>query len=279
MVGLHPNDRNLGGWLAKKHNYMSWMLSSLQLSLYYEDIELVTDEAGYDLLINKLQLPYTSMRVELDCLNEYHSDLWALGKIYAYRLQEKPFLHVDGDVFIWNRFPKELESATLAAQNLEIDEPGYAEVDEYVQKHFDFVPAILHPAREKITSVNAGIFGGSNIKFFQDYTALVFKFIDKNLNKTIGLDIGAFNMYYEQYLFYRLVEEQNVPIDFLINDQRQLVDRHVNFLGIPTNSNYLHTVGTFKKRKETGKFLEHTLRSTYPNQYFYLMDLLVSHEV
>lgn len=279
QANLHPNDRNLGGWQAKRYNYMSWMLSSMQLSQLYDEIELVTDEQGYDLLVNKLQLPYTNVRVELDRLNEYHSDLWALGKIYAYSIQKTPFIHVDGDVFIWDRFPTAFESADLIAQNVEVDEPGYADVNHHVLQYFDFIPDVLPTQEKEITSVNAGIFGGADIAFFEEYTALAFEFVNRNMDKIQGLNIGAFNMYYEQYLFYCLAQEKQKLIHFLIDDQRQLVDKHVNFSGVPANSTYLHTVGTFKKRRETGNLLEHTFLSTYPDHYYHLLGLLLHHEV
>jgi len=75
-----------GGWSDKKYNYMSWAFSCLQFKKYYSEVELITDKLGKELLIDKLELPYTSVKVELDQLNSYHSDLWALGKIVKYNL-------------------------------------------------------------------------------------------------------------------------------------------------------------------------------------------------
>ncbi len=80
---------------------MSWTLSCLNLRKFYENVELVTDEVGYRYLIEKLKLPYSSVRVELDCINTYPSSLWAIGKLYTYGIQNEPFIHVDGDVYIW----------------------------------------------------------------------------------------------------------------------------------------------------------------------------------
>ncbi len=89
-VKLH--DRNNGGWTDKKYNYFSWALSCLQFRKYYDDVELITDEIGYNILIEKLKLPYTKVDVCLDKINHYHEDLWALGKIYAYSIQNTPFI-------------------------------------------------------------------------------------------------------------------------------------------------------------------------------------------
>src|ERR1700730_5036463 len=113
------SDKSMGGWLEKKNNYMSWALSCLQFRSFYDEVELVTDRYGYDLLINQLELPYTNVKIVLDDLNDFHSDLWALGKIYAYSLQDEPFIHADGDIYIWEKFSDKIENAELVAQNIE----------------------------------------------------------------------------------------------------------------------------------------------------------------
>ncbi|WP_394749646.1 DUF6734 family protein [Spongiimicrobium salis] len=276
--GLNPNNRNLGGWLEKKHNYMSWTLSCLQLRKFYNEVELVTDEAGYNLLIEQLKLPYTQVKVKLDDLNGYHNNLWALGKIYTYGLQKEPFIHVDGDVFIWNRLPAAIEKATLCAQNYEVDEPGYEHVYNHVKRYFNYFPDFMNYSEgTQITSVNAGIMGGNNINFFEEYATVVFDFIHKNSDKMAGLDTGSFNMFYEQYLFLRLAEQKTLNITFLVNDQRELLDQYVNLTGAPIKTDYIHTVGAFKKRIETGKLLDYTLKKTHPDYYYRLIKSLKQH--
>jgi len=104
------------GWPVRKYNYFSLALSCLQLASYYPDLELVTDDFGENLLIHKLQLPYKSVRSELNKLDDYHSGLWALGKIYSYSIQDGPFLHVDSDLFIFREFDRNIGSARLVAQ-------------------------------------------------------------------------------------------------------------------------------------------------------------------
>lgn len=96
------------GWLLPIFNYLSWIISCNQLRRYYDDVTLVTDSQGYDVLINKLHLPYTDVIESLDCLNHYNPNLWALAKIKAYQSIKEPFIHVDGDVFIWTKIDESL---------------------------------------------------------------------------------------------------------------------------------------------------------------------------
>ena len=51
----------------------------------------------------------TEFQQTLDELNDYPIELWAIGKLYAYGLQNEPFLHVDNDTFIWSRFSNKIE--------------------------------------------------------------------------------------------------------------------------------------------------------------------------
>ena len=42
------------GWSSPIYHYASWILSCNQLRKYYDDVILVTDKVGYDILINRL---------------------------------------------------------------------------------------------------------------------------------------------------------------------------------------------------------------------------------
>ena len=54
------------GWTHPEYNLMSWALSCLSLREHYDEVELYTDSAGYHILIEVLQLPYTKTHVIFD---------------------------------------------------------------------------------------------------------------------------------------------------------------------------------------------------------------------
>ena len=92
------------GWLSCEYHWMSWALSCLQAKSVFGSINLVTDKAGKEILVDLLQLPYTNVSTALQTtLDDYHPGLWALAKIYTYSIQTDPFLHLDGDVFLWQK--------------------------------------------------------------------------------------------------------------------------------------------------------------------------------
>lgn len=270
---------NKYGWFSEEYHLMSWALSCLQLKKHYPNVELYTDEPGYNILIKKLKLPYTKVHQELESLNFYHNDLWALSKIYAYSKQKESFLHVDGDVYIWEPFDQKLMEKPLIAQNLEFGSKDYYEkMFSDIKKNLDFIPEEMMKVLEKEKSIwayNAGIFGGSDINFFQKYTTQAFKFVKKNLQKLEYIDKNSFNVFFEQYLFYCISKIEEKEVNVLFNDLIQ--DNGYRNLGdfedVPFDKKYLHLLGPFKKDYKTCELMARRLREDFPEYYYRILKL------
>jgi Family of unknown function (DUF6734) len=273
-----------GGWLSKKYNYMSWTLSCLQFRKFYSNVELVTDIQGKKLLIDTLELPYTSVKVELDCLNHYPSTLWTLPKIYSYQIQKKPFIHTDGDVFIWEKFKPQIESAQLCSQQLVINHKPQYQIMEDLKSQQCYIPDCIKKDRaiNKIPRIsNAGLFGGTNLDFFKEFARLSFEFVDRNLSKIPKFTSRNFGMIFEEYLFYCLAQEKEIDVSYLLeplNDDFtgiQLVD----FETVPLKTKYIHPVGTYKKHQQICDLLASTLLLYYPEYYYRIHKLLRDFEI
>lgn len=195
------------GWAFRETHYMSWALSCLQLKQFYDEVELVTDSEGANLLINKLHLPYTSCLTTLDKLNDENPAIWALGKIAAYEVQQESFIHVDGDIYIWKPFPKRIENAGIVAQNIEKNYPfGIKLLSEMRDRYFSF-PFL--PSAGDMCEANMGIVGGHELDFFRDYCSLVYSFLDSNRDKleTLSGGVSSINTIMEQYLMYEYAKQ------------------------------------------------------------------------
>lgn len=278
---LTASDRSKGGWEDKKYNYFSWALSCLQFRKFYDEIELVTDEMGYDLLIDKIGLPYTSVRVELDRLNKYHPDLWALGKIYAYSIQEQPFLHADGDVYIWEKLPG-VESASLVAQNRETSFEFYNEIFLKIVENFEHVPDVLFESSDRnnnIVAVNAGVIGGNDINFVKSYAKQAFDMVNDNYDNLQHVNIGMSNIIFEQFLFYALAEAEGNPIHFITSNVNHAFDGLAELTGVPNRIKYVHPVGAYKRSKYIGELVGHHLLQSYPEYYYNILNLLRTSQI
>src|SRR5579859_1820148 len=184
------------GWLSPAYNLMSWALSCLQLRKYYSRLELHTDSHAARMLIDKLQLPYTEAHCDLDGLEGYDPQLWALSKIHTYSVQEAPFLHIDGDVFIWKPLDQDLLKRGLIAQNEEADTAYYSNVISHLRTCLSFFPEEMASGTDAgapVRSYNAGIIGGSDLPFFREYCRKAFEFVDKNAGQLHQINRRDFN--------------------------------------------------------------------------------------
>jgi hypothetical protein len=279
---INLSDRNKGGWLDKKYNYMSWALSCLQFKKFYDKVELVTDSLGYDLLINKLELPYTNVDVSLDHLNDYNPDLWALGKIYAYSIQKEPFIHADGDIFVYKKFDDSFENSALICQNIEKGFDFYNGVFKSIEENFDYIPDYLIESKIKnnqIIAVNAGLLGGSHLDFFKEYTDESFRFVDRNIANLDKIDVGMFNVIFEQFLFRAIAEKKKVDINCYLENVNHAFDGLADFTSLPDKGKYIHTVGHYKGIQYIGDLLEHRLLTDHPDYYYRIMNLIRTNQI
>jgi hypothetical protein len=234
-----------GGWLTTQFHLMSWALSALSFSRFYPNLELVTDNIGADLLFENLKLPYSQVSLEQESFKPSVDKLWVLRKIYSYTLQNDPFIHADGDTYLFKPFDEELLSAPLVAQNYEYNHPYYIEGYNEIVNYCNYLPPHIKSREEnRISAVNAGILGGNNFSFFKDFSTQIDIFIEQNKDCLGKLSPYYLNIILEQFLFKQIAEEQNIPITYLIKEEIGYphyygLDR---FYDLPNDVNYLHTM-------------------------------------
>jgi len=275
---LPGNDNPLSntlGFLSPEFNWMSWALSCLQLEEIYGEVELYTNKAGKEVLIDQLKLPYSSVNVVLDDI-DFPESLWAYPKLYTYSLQKKPFFHIDGDVFIWEKL-KPRSDAKLIAQNIENTDNYYREIFRTLIKENFLFPDVIQKeidTNQPFTSINAGIIGGSDLDFFKDYTAKAFEFITNNIQKVSLINHGKFNMIFEQYLFYCLAKQKKLKIECQISEETtdMTYKESFNFLDVPYRTKYIHMVGSYKKSVDACILLAKRLKQNYPVYYYEIIN-------
>lgn len=276
------NARYKGGWLNANFFYYSCLLSCLKFKQNYEEVTLYTDDLGKELLFDKLEIPYSKINLDLNVLKNYPSELWALGKVLTYSLQEKPFIHADTDVFIWDKLPFDFLKTDLFAQNLEYNFPKYKEVLEIVLNEFKAISKDSFPVFSRTKDVyayNAGIIGGTNLDLFKELKSKVFEIIDANLDKLHLVDVGILNMVYEQMLGFELANERNLEIKFLKSQMNEAFTNVMKFHVVPIKETYIHTVGYAKKSIEMCEQIKYRLRYEFPEEYNNLNRNLIKHNL
>lgn len=270
--------RSTGGWADKISLYCSSALSCLKLREFYGEVEFITDKYGKELFYNTIGLPYTSVKVDLDDINDYNQNLWALGKVYAYSLQDKPFLHVDSDVFIWAPFFEDLLKSPIIGQSLETNFIHNVDYFNHIEPLLNFKsPAIVRERNvtNDIIQINAGILGGNDVNFFKEYTREAFELVDKNLDFFSRVNNkGAFNMVYEQFLLYCLAKERNIDIKCLLSEDYFKRSGYCDFDAVPVLGHYTHALGMYKKIKSVEYYIVERLKFEYPEYYERIIKLI-----
>jgi hypothetical protein len=236
------SDNPNGGWLSTKFHLMGWALSAFSIQKHQSAPHLITNQQGADLLLGQLQLPYTNVSLALQTFQNPYPHCWVLKKLLAYSLQDEPFVHIDGDAFLFEPLPSHLLAAPLVAQNYEYNHPYYLNAFQEVQA-FTYLPTYLKPEPNgRISGVNAGIIGGQNTQFFKDLYAQVLEFLAKNQKHLAQVNSEDFNVFLEQYFFKQYATHRQEAVGYLLPDEygypcHYQLDR---FQDLPKHCPYLH---------------------------------------
>jgi len=287
LLDHNLKEKKTSPWREPKYFYMSWVLSCLTISRFYNTIELVTDIKGHDLLINKLKLPYNNVKVVLDKLNNYPARLWAIGKIYTYQIQQTPFIHVDGDIFIWKKFEPNIEQSNLIAQNKDTLNGHYKfALSEAKQNKLTIPKAIRDDIAKNpnINAFNAGILGGTNIDFFKKFCFESFKMIDSNFNKYhLSFKSTNYALLYEQLLFSSMTRESQEEVNCLLTNSLFENEESYNMTSFENkyldSHKYVHLLGNSKTDLMHCNELRNQLLVEFPEYYFRIEKLLFDNQI
>jgi hypothetical protein len=267
-------------WYSEKHHLLSWILSVETARRHYPDTCLVTDSQGARTLVDGLGLPFETVSTALDHMEAFHPDWWALGKLHAYRAQERPFIHIDSDVYLWKRPPLAVEHADVFAQS-----PEYFSLDggswyrpreciEALRGSHGWVPDALRWYAEQCGNKAAccGVFGGNHLDFIGSYADLGIRSVAIPENRTGWARLGgnmADNLVVEQYLLIACIEHHNhlceggsINIQYLFDSpETAFSETYAKAVG------YTHLIGEAKHNQVLAKRLEQRVRSDYPGRY------------
>lgn len=284
---LYTGNQNLlnthFGWCTPIYHIMGWVLSCLTLRSHHDKVILYTDPNGYKLLIEHLNLPYTSVNLRFSNWNPPYKSLWALPKILTYAEQTEPFLHIDGDVFINCNISELVNFDGLVAQHEEGYGMYYQLMEQDIIKNLPYIPSVvknnfLSDTQNK-KAVNAGVLGGTDICFFKQYTRLAIDYIYKNIKFLPMIDLPRFNVIFEQHLFYVMAHEQNKKINYLFNSEydKDTQMSHIDFMSFNKNK-YIHMLGNYKRNELCCMQMAMYLKFHFPDYFNKVESLFLSHK-
>jgi hypothetical protein len=268
------NQQNLpdfaGGWLAAKFHLHSWALSVHCLTDKYASRTLVADSAAADLLIGQMGLPYDKVDLVLDNFENPFPAIWVLKKTLAYARQSAPFVHIDGDAYLFDPLPPELADAPLFAQNLEYDHPYYIEAQKEIDQNWSVRPEWVRvQPGEKLWAFNAGLVGGTCHQFYKEYHDAVLKLLLANEAAVMKTqDWYNLNVYVEQAGMVGLARQWGLNFQSLMPEPfgYPCVYNLDQFWRLPNRCGYLHAMN-YKQNPAFCEQLAQRLRLEAPELY------------
>ncbi len=265
-------------WLEPQYHLMSWALSCLSLRENYDEVVMYTDSTGYAVFADLLDLPYTDIIIQYDDLI-CPKHQWAYAKMLTYSLQDKPFIHIDGDVYLPGRLDSKIENAALIAQNLEIGVKYYRHMLNRIASENVKIPDFLNKElqNEPVLSYNAGILGGNDVEYIKKYCQAAFEYLDSN--RLLDIDNtknNSHNILFEQILFKALAFEDNrkvtTVLDRDVEDGGYSYNDFCNFYSYDKYS-FMHIIGGYKRKEKICELLSKTLLKKYPEYYHRIIKL------
>jgi hypothetical protein len=193
------------GVKAPRTNKDLWKLSVALANKHYNEVHLITDNKGYELLKD---LPFKSFINILDTVPNY-PDLWCLGKIYAYyyACQQGDFLHLDNDVLLWEKLPEDLTSSEIFVQSYDFQiyrnnkvcfSYDIESINNIIKCELPKEWQDIIDNKINLMTYNMGIFGGKNKELIKSYCEYVFNMVnDKKYenfwNTSISRPLGNSN--------------------------------------------------------------------------------------
>lgn len=272
------------GWYSSPHHLMSWVLSCLQLNACGYNPTLYCNAYAAEILIDGLGLPYGEVIISHGDFNVSHKSLWALSKIYTYSLQTEPFLHVDGDVFVFEPFEEGLLASGLIAQNVEVVNRYYLEAFDFYKSVIAFWPTQIKQRDLSIgtmCAINAGVLGGNNIDFYRSFTGAAFEMFNRNSKKLSDIPLHQLNVIIEQCLCHSMAvyegREFSVVLKGLFEDNRY--SGLANIWEVPAKRSYLHFIGHFKQNKLLCSLMAAFIRKKYPEYFYRVINLFKAKKI
>ncbi len=209
-------------WREAKHHLLAWGLSLKLARQHFAATQLVTDTPGKATLVDELGLEFDDVSTALDQLEDVDPGWWALGKLVAYSLQDRPFVHIDTDVFLWRPLPAWLVAAPVFAQcpeyhSLENAWCGPRHIEWLFESRGLSLPVEWQWASSRNTisfrEENCGILGANRVDFIRHYALTAIRMVTNPAHGDLWAalpDKSGFNMLIEQFLLTACLEYHQI---------------------------------------------------------------------
>lgn len=183
-----------GGWETVGHHQWAWSVSAALARRHFDEVVLYTDPDGAR-TVGALPV-WTDVQVLEDWPRR---EFWGVAKLQTQSLQREPYLHIDGDFFLWE-FPDTARHAAVVTQGQEARAAAYFASARAANKH-RLAPHVVLPPLD--LTYNAGVVGGNDLarlhRYAKDGLAGAEKAAELTDSGVIDVELDRWNYFFEQY--------------------------------------------------------------------------------
>jgi hypothetical protein len=215
-----PMEDTYVGFNSEESLIECFALSLHHSKKWFKEVHLITDLKG-KALIDKYGLEFDYVTTELEeALADIDKNNWALGKIYACKIQDKPFIHIDNDVILFKPLPQSFLRAEAGFQNPENHtwHRFYGDMIDFDKKNYKTPPIwYTFPSIEDGKSYNCGIIAFNRIEVVQEWwdEALKYAMYLDNIGGYTDVSMNIPSLIFEQHFVASLCKHIGVRVCFL----------------------------------------------------------------
>jgi len=257
-----PLKENISRCKSEKNFVLMFVYSMLWSSKWFDKVEMNTDNYGYN-IFKYFESDKIRIKNTLNEFNDLDAYLfWAYPKLYSLTLQDEPFIHIDGDIFIFRKLKNELFEADFGFQNRETTyyERTYNRLINFYDKNYNDKP------KEWNNNLNSAINCG--LMYFKDHNlAKIFHenikkhFIDidkdflfrlkKELQEIINTTYITYPLLFEQYYLNCFINNfKHLKTNYLLSDEeikkeeqgQSTIEGYVHLIEDKNNPYYINNI-------------------------------------
>lgn len=255
-------------------NFYSYLFSTLLIKKLGYKIDLYCDEHSFDIYS---LIPYDNIQIVDFDSDGIDSKFWIWGKIKTQSIINEPFIHIDGDVFMFRDIiENNLSSYSAVIQHVENEKTmGNDFYETYLSSTYPYVKTNelnnINWNKYNFTAYNCGVVGFSDMKLKNGYVNKVKEIL---LNLSNDIEFQSFRKKYdgmfliaEQSYLYHYLNELNVK-PFEIIPYSEIEKNNFNwFNNIPNKIGYCHMWAYSKYKPEVIEQIKFKIKNFFPEYY------------
>ena len=254
-------------------------MSALLLKRHFSDVELITDDVGMEILIEKMELPYANSGLFVS-VPDFSPKLGFIAKAVAIQSQKEPFIYVEHSNLLFQPDSEFFNKEVLVQRTQFHSNKIAQELLGLVKLHFKNIGFLNETNYDDgFYGFNLGILGGTNSGVLRKFSHYLIQMVKDNaelINKHIEYLHADYELclsiIFEQLLFKLFMQNENVvPETFEKNEQQSLLDNLYHFPDLVTSVQLSRDT---KQNLEGAERLAFILRRHYPEFYFRILKLI-----